>query len=198
MPPTQSTKGRMGRRKIPMEKIQRLTSRQVTFSKRRSGLSKKASELCILCGAEVAIIVFSLAGKVYSFGHPYVDSVIDRFLDQHDGRVDDVVLMNLSARGQQLRVQYTEVLNQLEEEKKKREEMEQLKKTKKEDCWSAPIENLEADELEKMMTKLEELRTEVRKRLDEVSRSSYLPIYHVGAQYTRISTTPFGFYIRNS
>ncbi|KAK6791477.1 hypothetical protein RDI58_010558 [Solanum bulbocastanum] len=31
----------------------------VTFSKRRAGLFRKACELCTLCGAEIAIVIFS-------------------------------------------------------------------------------------------------------------------------------------------
>ncbi|GKA41669.1 agamous-like MADS-box protein AGL62 [Tanacetum coccineum] len=61
-----------GRKKIPIKKI-RL---QVTFSKRRTGLFKKASELCVLTGAEMAILVQSPGGHCYAFGHP---CVIDRY-----------------------------------------------------------------------------------------------------------------------
>lgn len=68
-----------GRQKIEMAKMKNENNLQVTFSKRRSGLFKKASELCTLCGAEVVIIVFSPGRKVFSFGHPNVDLVIDRF-----------------------------------------------------------------------------------------------------------------------
>ncbi|KAL8241168.1 hypothetical protein R6Q59_014523 [Mikania micrantha] len=70
----------LGRQKIKIAKIQIKNHLQVTFSKRRSGLFKKASELCTLCGVEIAIVVFSPAGKVFSFGHPKVESVTDRFL----------------------------------------------------------------------------------------------------------------------
>lgn len=70
-----------GRQKIEIVKIKNENNLQVTFSKRRSGLFKKASELCTLCGAEVAIIVFSPGQKVYSFGHPNVNVVMDRFLN---------------------------------------------------------------------------------------------------------------------
>lgn len=72
-----------GRQKIEMEKMKNETNLQVTFSKRRSGLFKKASELCTLCSAEIAIIVHSPGGKVFSFGHPNVDVVTDRFLRPH-------------------------------------------------------------------------------------------------------------------
>jgi len=72
-----------GRQKIEMVKMKNESNLQVTFSKRRSGLFKKASELCTLCGAEVAIVVFSPGRKVFSFGHPNVDSVIDRFINNN-------------------------------------------------------------------------------------------------------------------
>lgn len=68
------------RRKIEMKKIEKKTSLEVAFSKRRAGLFKKAGEICILCGAQVAVIVFSPGKKVYTFGHPSVDDVLDRLL----------------------------------------------------------------------------------------------------------------------
>ena len=57
--------GRRGRRE--MRRIEDATSRQVTFSKRRSGLLKKAFELGVLCDAEVALIVFSPRGRLYEY-----------------------------------------------------------------------------------------------------------------------------------
>lgn len=60
-------KKKMGRGKIEIKKIENTNSRQVTFSKRRAGLLKKAQELAILCDAEVAVIVFSNTGKLFEF-----------------------------------------------------------------------------------------------------------------------------------
>jgi len=57
----------MGRGKIVIRRIDNSTSRQVTFSKRRNGLLKKAKELAILCDAEVGIMIFSSTGKLYDF-----------------------------------------------------------------------------------------------------------------------------------
>ncbi|KAK3027771.1 hypothetical protein RJ639_041131 [Escallonia herrerae] len=57
----------MGRGKIEIKKIENLNSRQVTFSKRRAGLRKKAKELAVLCDAEVGVIIFSSTGKLYEF-----------------------------------------------------------------------------------------------------------------------------------
>ncbi|KAL5705500.1 hypothetical protein ACHQM5_023798 [Ranunculus cassubicifolius] len=57
----------MGRGKIVIRRIDNTTSRQVTFSKRRNGLLKKAKELAILCDAEVGLVIFSSTGKLYEF-----------------------------------------------------------------------------------------------------------------------------------
>lgn len=58
---------KMGRGKIAIKRINNSTSRQVTFSKRRNGLLKKAKELAILCDAEVGVIIFSSTGRLYDF-----------------------------------------------------------------------------------------------------------------------------------
>ncbi|KAF4368863.1 hypothetical protein F8388_021475 [Cannabis sativa] len=41
-----------GRQKIEIKKLEKKSNKQVTFSKRRSGLFKKAAELSVLCGSE--------------------------------------------------------------------------------------------------------------------------------------------------
>ncbi|WZY93005.1 hypothetical protein YC2023_065334 [Brassica napus] len=67
----------MGRGKIEIKKIENVNSRQVTFSKRRNRLIKKANELSFLC--EVDVIVFSNTVKVYYFSSGrQVLSTIDR------------------------------------------------------------------------------------------------------------------------
>lgn len=57
----------MGRGKIVIQRIDNSTSRQVTFSKRRKGLIKKAKELAILCDAQVGLVIFSSTGKLYEY-----------------------------------------------------------------------------------------------------------------------------------
>ncbi|EYU23177.1 hypothetical protein MIMGU_mgv11b017937mg [Erythranthe guttata] len=57
----------MVRGKTEMKRIENATSRQVTFSKRRSGILKKAFELSVLCDAQLALIIFSSTGKLYQF-----------------------------------------------------------------------------------------------------------------------------------
>ncbi|RRT56704.1 hypothetical protein BHE74_00045669 [Ensete ventricosum] len=57
----------MGRGRVQLKRIENKINRQVTFSKRRSGLLKKAHEISVLCDAEVALIVFSTKGKLYEY-----------------------------------------------------------------------------------------------------------------------------------
>ncbi|XP_034890071.1 MADS-box transcription factor 23 isoform X3 [Populus alba] len=69
----------MGRGKIEIRRIDNSTSRQVTFSKRRSGLLKKAKELAILCDAEVGVMIFSSTGKLYDFSSTSMKSIMERY-----------------------------------------------------------------------------------------------------------------------
>ncbi|MQM08143.1 hypothetical protein Taro_040997 [Colocasia esculenta] len=57
----------MAREKIQIRKIANVTARQVTFSKRRRGLFKKAQELSVLCDAQVGVVVFSSTGKLFEY-----------------------------------------------------------------------------------------------------------------------------------
>ncbi|XP_059448739.1 MADS-box transcription factor 23-like [Corylus avellana] len=69
----------MGRGKIAIRRIDNSTSRQVTFSKRRTGLLKKAKELSILCDAEVGVIIFSSTNKLYDYASTSMKSVTGRY-----------------------------------------------------------------------------------------------------------------------
>ncbi|XP_074577137.1 MADS-box transcription factor 50-like [Curcuma longa] len=69
----------MVRGKTEMKRIENATSRQVTFSKRRNGLLKKAFELSVLCDVEIALIVFSSRGKLYEFSSSSIQSTIARY-----------------------------------------------------------------------------------------------------------------------
>ncbi|OVA10079.1 Transcription factor [Macleaya cordata] len=155
----------MGRQKIEIKRIEKEDARQVTFSKRRAGLFKKASELCILCGAETAIIVFSPAGKSFSFGHQSVETVVDRFLSGSPQNYVRPTPLNDSHRGASVRdlnKQYTEVLNQLEAEKKRGVELEKMRKASRNQLWwESPINELGLRELEQLRASMEELKKNV-------------------------------------
>ncbi|KAL6964967.1 MADS-box protein soc1 [Sarracenia purpurea var. burkii] len=83
----------MVRGKTQMRRIENATSRQVTFSKRRNGLLKKAFELSVLCDAEVALIVFSPRGKLYEFASSSMQETTQRYLRHtKDFRTDNTIM----------------------------------------------------------------------------------------------------------
>ncbi|KAI3431012.1 MADS-box domain-containing protein [Psidium guajava] len=182
-----------GRKKIEIKKITNKSSQQVTFSKRRSGLFKKASELCILCGAHIAIIVFSPVHKIFCFGHPNVDYIVDRYvrgtsLDPHqDGggeegaiaaAADDIVPA-LHA----LNEEYDEVLQELAREKQRGVE---LKRAERDGTagggdrfwWDKALDNdMAAEELEQFVFAVEELMQKVAMKADDMMMRSLLQPY---------------------
>lgn len=82
----QQQQRRMGRGRIEIKKIENTTSRQVTFSKRRGGLLKKAHELAVLCDAEVALVIFSSTGKLFEYASSgSMRDIIDRYKKSPDG-----------------------------------------------------------------------------------------------------------------
>ena len=66
----------MTKKKIQIKKIDNTTARQVTFSKRRRGLFKKAFELSTLCDADIALIVFSATGKLFEYASSRFQSLV--------------------------------------------------------------------------------------------------------------------------
>ncbi|KAJ3674044.1 hypothetical protein LUZ60_006036 [Juncus effusus] len=173
----------MGRQKIEIKKIENEEARQVCFSKRRNGLFKKASELSTLCGAEIGIVIFSPAGKAFSFGHPSVDSVADRFLS-HSNKVSSTSnnqygLAGHSQNGgkngrapksspavRELSRQCTELNAMLETEKKRREKIEAaiIKKEKEGGFHKAIVDgpgDMNLEELENYKKALLKLRGEI-------------------------------------
>ncbi|KAL0741148.1 hypothetical protein Bca4012_082661 [Brassica carinata] len=153
----------MGRQRIPMVRIKKETHRQVTFSKRRAGLFKKASELCTLCGAEVGIIVYSPAKKPFSFGHPSVESVLDRYLSRNNLSIaqEQKPQGNTAASGV-LNMELTQIVSQLEEEKKKGQAMAEMRKANAvrwsmTNWWERPVEEMNMVQLQEMKSALVEL-----------------------------------------
>jgi len=57
----------LGRQKLKIKFIQEKHRRQITFSKRKAGLLKKAYELSTLTGTQALLLVVSETGSVYSF-----------------------------------------------------------------------------------------------------------------------------------
>ncbi|XP_023526590.1 truncated transcription factor CAULIFLOWER A-like [Cucurbita pepo subsp. pepo] len=70
----------MGRGRVQLKRIENKISRQVTFSKRRAGLLKKAHEISVLCDADVALIVFSTKGKLFEYSsHSSMEKILEKY-----------------------------------------------------------------------------------------------------------------------
>ncbi|KAK8921102.1 MADS-box transcription factor 13 [Platanthera zijinensis] len=75
----------MGRVKLQIKRIANDTNRQVTFSKRRNGLIKKAYELSVLCDIKIMLIMFSHSGKLsYFAGRHRVEDVLSHYINLPD------------------------------------------------------------------------------------------------------------------
>ncbi|KAJ3697283.1 hypothetical protein LUZ61_000988 [Rhynchospora tenuis] len=57
----------MVRGRLELGRVENKASRQISFSKRRNGLLKKAHELSKQCDADVGLIIFSPKGSLYEF-----------------------------------------------------------------------------------------------------------------------------------
>ncbi|WVZ50039.1 hypothetical protein U9M48_001337 [Paspalum notatum var. saurae] len=71
----------MGRVKLKIKKLENSSGRQVTYSKRRSGIVKKAKELAILCDIDLILLMFSPTEKptIYMPDNRKIDHIIERY-----------------------------------------------------------------------------------------------------------------------
>ncbi|KAJ3697992.1 hypothetical protein LUZ61_001697 [Rhynchospora tenuis] len=70
----------MGRGPVQLRRIENKINRQVTFSKRRNGLLKKAHEISVLCDADVALIIFSTKGKLVEYSTDgRMEQILEKF-----------------------------------------------------------------------------------------------------------------------
>ncbi|KAJ4771237.1 Agamous-like MADS-box protein AGL66 [Rhynchospora pubera] len=70
----------MERVNVPIFKIANMTTRQVVYSKCRSGLIKKSYELSVLCDIDCALILFSPSGKLTQYSNRRIEDVLIKFL----------------------------------------------------------------------------------------------------------------------
>ncbi|XP_048128472.1 agamous-like MADS-box protein AGL61 [Rhodamnia argentea] len=142
--------------------IEGAKARRVAFSKQRPGLLKKASELCTLCAVEMALILFSPSGQPFSFGHPSVGAILDRF--EHPQTACPPATQQAQANGDQtlaeLNKQYADVLEQLKAEKKRAKELRDVKPLE--------IQNLSFDQLMVLKKALADLKENVDQRRMEL------------------------------
>nr|TKS18622.1 MADS-box family protein [Populus alba] len=81
----------MGRGKIEIKRIENSSNRQVTYSKRRSGIIKKAKEITVLCDAQVSLVIFASSGRMHEYCSPSttVVDLLDKYHKQSGKRLWD-------------------------------------------------------------------------------------------------------------
>ncbi|XP_024992412.1 agamous-like MADS-box protein AGL62 [Cynara cardunculus var. scolymus] len=176
-----------GRQKIEIVKITDDKSLAVTFSKRRSGIFRKFSELGTLCGAETAIVIFSPTGKPYSFGHPDVETIVDRYLVSSHFEES-----HPNANTEALTRQLADMLGHLEVQKKVGKELDEIKKARERSYWwGAPTETLGFEELEKLKVALLELKKDSGKQAERLMLEAANPTPTIPVDGAGPSTTTF-------
>eukprot|EP00126_Sphaerothecum_destruens_P006150 Sdes_comp19238_c0_seq5m10172 len=81
----------MGRKKISIQPIRDERNRQVTFTKRKFGLMKKAYELSVLCDCEIALIVFNSHDKLFQYASTDMDKILLKYTEYsepHESRTN--------------------------------------------------------------------------------------------------------------
>ncbi|KAJ6920108.1 pistillata [Populus alba x Populus x berolinensis] len=88
----------MGRGKIEIKRIENASNRQVTYSKRKNGIIKKAREITVLCDAQVSLVIFASSGRMHEYCSPSttVVDLLDKYHKQSGKRLWDAKHENLS------------------------------------------------------------------------------------------------------
>ncbi|XP_051551420.1 myocyte-specific enhancer factor 2B-like isoform X1 [Myxocyprinus asiaticus] len=92
----------MGRKKIQISRILDQRNRQVTFTKRRFGLMKKAYELSVLCDCEIALIIFNSTNRLFQYASTDMDKVLLKYTEYsepHESRTNTDILETLRKKG---------------------------------------------------------------------------------------------------
>ncbi|XP_054638818.1 myocyte-specific enhancer factor 2D isoform X3 [Dunckerocampus dactyliophorus] len=91
----------MGRKKIQIQRITDERNRQVTFTKRKFGLMKKAYELSVLCDCEIALIIFNHSNKLFQYASTDMDKVLLKYTEYnepHESRTNTDIIEALNKK----------------------------------------------------------------------------------------------------
>ncbi|CAL4906518.1 unnamed protein product [Urochloa decumbens] len=151
-----------GRGKVEVRRIENSVSRQVTFSKRRRGLAKKARELAVLCDADVAMLVFSDKGRLHHFAaHASMEQILDRYERYLLREGGDVMEDRLEEMQGNMSYDYI----------KMRSRIEALQKSQR-NLMGEQLESLTFRELQQLEHQIDTALRNIRSRKDHVFLSS--------------------------
>ncbi|KAL8233706.1 hypothetical protein R6Q59_019806 [Mikania micrantha] len=165
----------MARKKIKIKRIDNITARQVTFSKRRRGLLKKAQELSVLCDADVALIIFSATGKLFEYASSSMEEILGKYKlhsNKDANKVDEPSL--------NLQLEKSDEMRLSKEINDKNHELRHL--------IGQDLETLSIDELEHLENLLQGGLDRVLQTKDEIFRNEIFSLRMKGAKLMEENT----------
>ncbi|KAM0899494.1 hypothetical protein ACQ4PT_021340 [Festuca glaucescens] len=165
-----------GRRRRPVEHDGR------TFAERRDELFREAAELGVLCGADIALVVFDPAGNAYAFGSPdSAEGVLRRQFPVPADHQEDAAAMKkeeeetraVAAIRKGLEETRAAVMREEEEARGQQARIEAMKDKVRPAIapgrrfwWEADVSKLSAAELPEFLWALQQCRDAIRRRAD--------------------------------
>ncbi|XP_019175013.1 PREDICTED: MADS-box protein AGL24-like [Ipomoea nil] len=157
----------MTRKKIKIKKIDNIAARQVTFSKRRRGLFKKAEELAVLCDADVALIVFSATGKLFDFASSSMKHILQKYVS-HSSNIEKYPPLQFLQQENSLQVRLSKEISD------KTRELRRM--------GGEELEGLSLEELEELEKKLKVGLNRVSETKDEQLRNEIATLQYKGSE----------------
>ncbi|KAL9239449.1 hypothetical protein vseg_013771 [Gypsophila vaccaria] len=150
----------MGRGKVELKRIENKISRQVTFSKRRTGLLKKAHEISILCDAHVGLIVFSTKGKLSHYSsHSCMEKILERY-ENYSAAERQLITPDPNSRESMI-LEHTKLKAKVENLEKKHRH-----------CMGEDLDSLSSKELQSIEHQLDNALKHIRSKKNQVMHES--------------------------
>ncbi|XP_055809548.1 MADS-box protein SOC1-like isoform X2 [Solanum dulcamara] len=146
----------MVRGKTELKRIENISRKQVTFSKRRGGLLKKAFELSVLCDAEVSLIIFSQTGKLFEFSSSSTNKIIERYQKNDKNSNDKIILEQTTEHLKEEVISMSRNLEVLENSKRR--------------LLGEDLDSCSIDELGKLEEQLDRSLRNIRERKNQLFR----------------------------
>ncbi|KAM3216347.1 agam-like MADS-box protein AGL29 [Capsicum annuum] len=183
-----------GRQKMPLRKKEKQEERYVSFSKRRSDLYKKASELVMECDVDIGVTFLFLTGNPFAFFHPTVEAIVSRFqnLNLKLSESTQIVAAQARNRVKELQSELDELDLREDIAIANKNMYDKVMETRQKGLWES-IEQLNAEELTKFEAWLNVTRFNLQNRLNQLENgaSSSLGYFmHEGDEGTGRSESP--------
>ncbi|KAJ4841037.1 hypothetical protein Tsubulata_009373 [Turnera subulata] len=182
----------MGRVKLKIKRLESSSNRQVTYSKRRSGILKKAKELSILCDIDIVLLMFSPTGKPTLFHgeRSSIEEVIAKFAqltpqERAKRKLESLEALKKTFKKLDHDVNVQDFMgtsSQTVEELRDQVGLMQVKFTevcKRLSCWSNPDKINSIEQLRQMEASLQESINLIRLQKEQ-EKHQVLPVEYAG------------------